>query len=113
MYIQKDYLEFLKEGRYYDCIIMDPPWSFDNKLKFLNNHQLKYNLWNDNIKCLKEIFNIINCNYLFIWCCNSLINEVIEASKDTNYKYKTLLLKFVALTILKKEPSPPIAIAKS
>lgn len=91
MYIQKDYLDFIKEGHYYDCIIIDPPWKFDNKLRFLENHQLQYNLWDDNIKCLKYIFNNIKCKYLFIWCCNSLINEVIESSKDTSFIYKTMV----------------------
>lgn len=91
MYIQKDYLDFINMGVYYDYILIDPPWRFNNKLPFLNEHQLKYNLWDDNIKCMNYIFSNINCKYLLCWGCNSIINEIIESSKHTPFNYKTIV----------------------
>ena len=92
-YFQKDFKEFIREqiGNY-DYVILDPPWKFDNKIPKLLEHQLVYNLWEDNIKDLHWLFeNIKGPKYVFLWTCNSIINEIFEAVRDTNWTYKTIL----------------------
>lgn len=92
-YFQADFKEFLSEhAKDYDYIIFDPPWKFNNKVPNLFNQQLTYNLWNNNIEDLRWIFENTNGpKYMFIWTCNSIINEVFEAAKDTGWIYKTMV----------------------
>ena len=90
-YIQ-DYKEFIQEhGKDYDYIILDPPWRFKSTPPAVFKEQLIYNLWNDNIGELNWILNNINAKYVFIWTCNSILNETFDAIKNTPYIYKTIL----------------------
>lgn len=92
-YFQTDFKEFISgHAKEYDYIIFDPPWKFTNKVPNLFNQQLTYNLWEDNIKDLHWLFeNTIGPKYIFLWTCNSIINEVFEAVKDTGWIYKTMV----------------------
>ena len=53
--------------------------------------QLTYSLWDDNVKDLKWILENINAKYVFLWTCNSILDEMFEAIIGTEFKYKTLV----------------------
>lgn len=85
-FIKSDYKDFIMSMNHYDVVIIDPPWNFNDKHPSTKN-QLSYNLWDDNIECLKFVFENIKCDYLFLWTCNSLLMDVFKSS--TNFDYKT------------------------
>lgn len=89
-YFKIDYKEFIKSAQYYDLVIIDPPWKFNDKHPALDA-QLSYTLWDNNIDSLNYCFNNLNCNYLLLWTCNSLLNDVFIANKNTKFIYKTMI----------------------
>ena len=92
MHFKQDYMDFIKEhGRDYEYVILDPPWKFRNTPPAVFKGQLTYTLWNDNVKDLNWILNNIDAKYVFIWTCNSILNEMFDAIVDTPYVYKTIV----------------------
>lgn len=88
MYYKKDYKEFISNMSKYDFAIIDPPWNYTSKPYAVMRNQLTYSLWDN--KDLEYIFKNIKCDYLFIWVTNSMIPELFEYSKNSDFIYKTL-----------------------
>jgi len=83
----KRYLMFVEER---DYAFADPPWNFeDNERPDFIRNQIVYERWN-NQEGLKCLFNFLKVKYLFLWCPNALLKEVLSFdSKD--YIYKTII----------------------
>ena len=90
MYTQIDFEKWLDTNvNKYEFAIVDPPWNYNDKRPSLSVKQLTYNLW-DNMK-LKDIFQKINTDYLFLWTTNSMLPLVFECCKDSDYEFKVVI----------------------
>ena len=76
MYIKSDFKEFINKKEHFDFFIIDPPWKYDDINPRFHNHQLTYNLWENNKADLEYIMNNVNTDYIFLWVTNSMIPEI-------------------------------------
>ena len=92
--INLDYKEYLKNDNS-DCLILDPPWNFDNKSPKITA-TTQFTKWQDDKKDLEEIFKLSNSQIIFCWTPASYIPIFFEIDLH-GYKYKTIL-SWVKLT---------------
>jgi len=83
-----DYRIYISNMSSKDCIIIDPPWSYDDK-KMLKT-QLNYDLWVNNDKELDFIFKNIKTDHLLMWTTNSFLLNVLKCN-HYDFIYKTLV----------------------
>ena len=89
--VKKDWKEYLKDNNFFDYLIADPPWRFDDKPPKVDG-QLSYSLWDDNKKCLNEMFDNAKSKHYLIWIPTSLLPDLISVvAKRDDLDFKTLL----------------------
>jgi N6-adenosine-specific RNA methylase IME4 len=87
--IKSDYIDYLKTATEKDFAIVDPPWDYNDKENPAISNNLTYSRW-DNVQGLNTLFSLLNTKYLFLWCTNSMIEEVFKVNFN-NYIYKTII----------------------
>lgn len=83
-----DYRAYIENMDEKDVVLIDPPWSYDDKK--LVQTQLNYKLWNNDVSFL---FENIKSKIIFLWVTNSFLDRTfLDYFKSShNYVYKTII----------------------
>lgn len=88
-------IDFDYRGKKYDCILADPPWSYNNKNtggSMLSGASSQYSTMST-----KEIMSIPvwkiseKDSVLFLWAVNPMLPEAFAVMKNWGYEYKTAI----------------------
>ena len=87
--LKMDYKDYIKQMDEKDVVLVDPPWSYDDKHPRAVK-QLSYSLWDNDVTF---IFENVKTKYLLIWVTNSFVDKLFQDyfSSDSPFEYKTLI----------------------